>query len=240
MTSDLDLHHLAAAYALDALDAGERIAFEAHYHDCAICSQDVRDFRSTLAAVGELSVSAPPASMKASVLGQIAVTRQLSPRVATRTVVTAPERRPWLLAAAAVLLVFVATTAFVVGRGSQTDDAFASQLEQVLAEPDVRLVDLPATSATTDGHFRIAWSAGSGKAAVLADGLSAPDSGLVYELWLIDDSGAWATGMLDAADDGEVHRILSLTGNPIKWAITIEPEAGTVSATGEILFVGDA
>ena len=29
--SDIDIHHLAAAYALDALDSHERAAFEAHY-----------------------------------------------------------------------------------------------------------------------------------------------------------------------------------------------------------------
>ncbi len=236
MSSELDLHHLAAAYALDALDADERVAFEAHYHDCDVCSQDVRDFRSTVAALGELSVTAPPADLKARVLQQVAVTRQLSPRVATRTI--AATRRPSLLAAAAAVLLIVATTAFVVGRGSQSDDAFASQLEQVLAEPDVRMVDLAPMSSDTPGHIRVAWSATTGQAAVLADGLLAPADGSVYELWLIDESGALATQMLDAADGGDVRRILNLDGTPLKWGITIEPAGGSVVATGELLFLG--
>jgi anti-sigma-K factor RskA len=240
MSSNLDLHHLAAAYALDALDADERIAFEAHYHDCHVCSHDVGDFRATLATLGELSVTVPPTDMKARVLQQISVTRQLSPLVSARSLAARPTRRPSLLAAAAALLVLVASAAFMVGRGSQTDDAFASQLEQVLAEPDVQMVDLAATSAATDGHIRVAWSATARKAAVIADGLSLPNGGAVYELWLIDESGAVPTGMLDAANNGEVRRILTMTGVPVKWGITIEPEDGSASPTGEVLFLGDA
>jgi anti-sigma-K factor RskA len=240
VSSNLDLHHLAAAYALDALDADERIAFEAHYHDCHVCSHDVGDFRATLATLGELSVTVPPADMKARVMQQVSVTRQLSPLVTARSLASRPTRRPSLLAAAAALLILVASAAFIVGRGSQTDDAFASQLEQVLAEPDVQMVDLAATSATTDGHIRVAWSATAQKAAVIADGLSLPNGGTVYELWLIDESGAVPTGMLDGASNGEVRRILTMTEVPVKWGVTIEPEAGSASPTGEVLFLGDA
>lgn len=238
MSSELDLHHLAAAYALDALEPDERIEFEAHYHDCDVCSQDVRDFRSTLAAVGELSVSSPPAEMKARVLEQIAATRQLSPRIAARRLGSSTARRSSLFAAAAALLLLVGATAFFVGRGSQDDDAFAAQLEQVLAEPDAQIVELMATSSTTAGRIRVAWSANTGQAAVIGDGLPAPSDGSVYELWLIDDSGAIPTRMLDDADGGEVRRILPLTGIPIKWGVTIEPAAGSASPTGEILFLG--
>ncbi|MCE9622361.1 MAG: anti-sigma factor [Actinomycetia bacterium] len=237
MSSELDLHHLAAAYALDAVDADERIAFEAHYHDCEVCSHDVRDFRATVAALGELSVTAPPPDLKARVLQQVAVTRQLSPHVAARDSAS-PRRVSWLAAAAAVLLI-VATTSYVVGRGSQDDDAFASQLEQVLAEPDVRMVDLEATSATTSGRIHVAWSASLQQAAVIGDGLVSPNDGLVYELWLINDTGAQATRMLDSAEGGDVRRILSLSGTPTKWGITIEPAAGSAVVTGEILFLGN-
>lgn len=239
MTSELDLHHLAAAYALDALDADERVAFEAHYHDCDVCSQDVRDFRSTLAAVSAPSAATPPTELKARVLDQIAVTRQLSPRVVTRTL-TSPSRRPSLLAAAAALLMFVATSAFLVGRSSQNDDAFASKLEQVLAEPDVQMVDLTAMANSATGHIRIAWSATSGQAAIIGGGLAAPDDDMVYELWLIDDSGPQPVHLLDDASGGEVRRILSMAGVPLKWGVTIEPDGGSATPTGTVLFLGDA
>ena len=210
-----------------------------HCHDCHVCSQDVRDFRVTVAALGELSVIAPPAELKAQVLQQVATTRQLSPIVATRTI--APARRPSLLAAAAAVLLIVATTAFVVGRGSQNDDAFAAQLEQVMAEPDVQMVELTATSAGTIGHIHVAWSPGTQRAAIIGDGLMSPNDGSVYELWLIDETGPIAMQLLDAADGGDVRRILSgMPGNPVKWGITIEPKAGSATPTGEVLFLGNA
>ncbi|WP_181803288.1 RskA family anti-sigma factor, partial [Streptomyces shenzhenensis] len=37
-----DLHSLAAPYALDALDAGERRRFERHLKDCDRCADEVR------------------------------------------------------------------------------------------------------------------------------------------------------------------------------------------------------
>jgi anti-sigma factor RsiW len=62
--SDIDIHHLSAAYALDALDARERAAFEAHYPSCDVCRADVLDFRSTLAVVAEAEAVAPPADLR--------------------------------------------------------------------------------------------------------------------------------------------------------------------------------
>lgn len=238
MTAELDLHHLAAAYALDALDAGERMAFEAHYTDCVVCSQDVNDFRSTLAGLGELTAVAAPASLRAEVLDRIATTRQLSPQVTK--LADRRHRRPSLLAAAAAVVLFIAAASFLVGRGSHTDDAFADELAQVLAQPDVRLVDLPATSDAARGHFRVAWSALSGQTAIIGNDLLPADDGLVYELWLIDAAGPVPAHLLDRAGSGEVRRVLELAGQPLKWGVTIEPAGGSPSPTGEILFLGDA
>jgi len=142
------------------------------------------------------------------------------------------------------VLLIVATTAFVVGRGSQDDSsngtAFAAQLEQVMAAPDVRMVELTATSAGTTGHIHVAWSPAAQQAAIIGDGLMSPSDGSVYELWLIDATGAVPMQLLDAAEGGDLRRILSgMPGNPVKWGVTIEPEAGSATPTGEVLFLGD-
>lgn len=39
--TDIDVHHLAAAYALDALDERECVAFEAHYGASEVCRTDI-------------------------------------------------------------------------------------------------------------------------------------------------------------------------------------------------------
>ncbi|MBI4883974.1 MAG: anti-sigma factor [Actinobacteria bacterium] len=239
MNPNPDLHHLGAAYALDALDDVERAAYESHYPTCEICSQEVLDFRSTTAALSEVSTTAPSAELKASVMQLISATRQLPP--VTGRFAPEPKRRGTALwAAAAALLLFVASAAFLVGRAAETDDAFASQLEHVLAQPDVRMLDLPATSAATAGHLRVIWSASSNQIAILGDELPPADVGTAYELWLIDETGPVPTRMLDSAENGVVRRILPLAGTPDTWGVTIEPQQGSTSPTGEILFLGDA
>ena len=66
--TDIDVHHLAAAYALDALDDRERIAFEAHYGSCEVCRNDVLEFRQTLTQVADSLVAPPPTSLKENCL----------------------------------------------------------------------------------------------------------------------------------------------------------------------------
>lgn len=58
--TDIDVHHLAAAYALDALDDRERSAFEAHYGACEVCGTDVVEFRQTLTHVADSLATPPP------------------------------------------------------------------------------------------------------------------------------------------------------------------------------------
>jgi len=62
-----DLHHLAGAYALDALDAEERRAFEAHYPTCEICKDEVGDFRAIGAVLAEGVETAPRPELKTQI-----------------------------------------------------------------------------------------------------------------------------------------------------------------------------
>jgi len=61
-----DLHHLAAAYALNALDEIERGEFEAHYPTCSICSAEVADYRETAALLAEATATPPPGRAQAA------------------------------------------------------------------------------------------------------------------------------------------------------------------------------
>jgi hypothetical protein len=55
----LSQHDLAAAYVLDALDADERIAFEEHLADCAICQEEVESLRKAVDFLPDALVAAP-------------------------------------------------------------------------------------------------------------------------------------------------------------------------------------
>lgn len=242
--SGIDIHQLAAAYALDAVDERERAEFEAHYPNCAICRPEVAGFRETLAQVAAAVAVPPPDLLKAAVMAEISVTRQLSPLLPDSVIDLASHRQSRqrlmrsMVAAAAVVL--LAVGAFVVGRQS-SDASNYGEAAAVLNRPDTRISTLASTEAGTgNGSFKVAWSPSSSEIVVMGDGLADPGPGKAYELWLIDDAGAHAVRLLDKADDQQVRRVLKVDGSPTQWAITVEPEAGVEQATGEIIFVAPA
>lgn len=239
--SSSDIHHLAAAYALDALDSRERADFEAHYPTCDVCRADVLDFRATLADLAAAEPVAPRPDMKAAVMQQIAHTRQLSPLLPDVVADLAERRRrrtmTTLLSAAAAIVLLVGAAAFVVGRSGSGTEGFAAEIADVLDAPDARLVTL---SGSGDGQVRVAWSDSADRAVVLGDDLPDPGPGRVYELWLIDDAGARPMRLLDRADDGSVRRSVAVEGTPQAWGITIEPAGGSPAPTGEVLYSSEA
>src|SRR5260221_504011 len=92
-----ELHELTAAYALDALDADEERAYEAHLAGCERCQDELASLSSTATALayaaGEV---APPEALRGRILEAARAER-------TNVVPLRPrERRPWLANAAAI------------------------------------------------------------------------------------------------------------------------------------------
>jgi anti-sigma-K factor RskA len=236
----VDIHQLAAAYALDALDGRERAAFEAHYTTCPACRPEVAGFRETLSQVAAASSAHPPTALKANVMAEISTVRQLSPLMPAVTDLDAfRQRRPRLLRALtiAAAIIVVATMAFVVGRRSGSSDGYAAAAATVIARTDARISDLNGAGT---GSFKVVWSPSAGKAVVIGSGLSDPGPGKAYELWRIDDAGAHAVRLLDKAGGGQVHRVVAVDGSSSQWAVTVEPAAGVDTATGPVIFAGTA
>ncbi|MCB1000138.1 MAG: anti-sigma factor [Acidimicrobiales bacterium] len=244
MSSDIDIHHLGAAYTLDALDERERMAFEAHYPSCDVCRADVLAFRAALAQVASAQTTPPPRALKAAVMAEVARTRQLSPLLPDRVSDLAERRRRrqrtiggFLAAAAAVVLVLGA--AVVLGRGGEP--AYATALAQVLDAPDGTVLTLEPSDAMGAGaSVKVAWSAQEGMAVVIADGLPATPTGMAYELWFIGSGDPEPMGMLERVDAGELHAVLDIDGDPTAWGVTVEPDGGSPAPTGDILFLGAA
>lgn len=232
--SDSEIHHLGAAYALDALDDRERAAFEAHLATCGICRDDVREMRETAADLAPLTSDPPPAGLRASVLDEIARTRQLSPL--PDAVVRLSDRRSRRIAvamtAAAAALV-IAVGAFVVGSRAGTD--FGDEVAEMMAQPDVRVAQLDGSG---EGVVTVVWT--GDEAAFVAAGLPATPAGTAYELWLIDGSGTpRPTRLLAAPEDGRIEAIVPLTGDadePSAWGVTVEPGSGSDAPTSDVLY----
>jgi anti-sigma-K factor RskA len=92
-----EIHGAVGAYVMNALDAGELAEFEAHLAGCETCQREVVEFRETASALSVLASTAPPPSLKASVLAAIGEVRVLPPEeppaLATpETTGTAPRR----------------------------------------------------------------------------------------------------------------------------------------------------
>lgn len=235
--SDSEIHHLGAAYALDALDDRERAAFEAHYATCEICRTDVREMRAAAAELATLTAGEPPADLRAKVLAEIATTRQLSP-LPSPVVRLADRRRSRPVMAA--LAVAAAAVCFVVGAlvvGGRGGDDFGDEVAAMMLEPGVGVAQL---SGEDGASFTVVWD--GERAAVMADGLRAADPGTGYELWLIDDAGQpRPMRLLADADGGEVRAFLPFAGElagvePTAWGVTIEPDGGSDAPTGDVLY----
>lgn len=74
-----EIHELSGAYAVDALDDGERARFERHLADCSACRDEVGSLGVAAGELSSVTQMAPPASLRASVLSSITSVRQLPP-----------------------------------------------------------------------------------------------------------------------------------------------------------------
>ncbi|MEO8267615.1 MAG: anti-sigma factor [Ilumatobacteraceae bacterium] len=237
--SGTDIHQLAAAYALDAVDERERAEFEAHYPTCPVCRPEVAGFRETLSQVAAAGAVAPPPSLKATVMAEISATRQLSPLLPGVVVDLATHRqrrqRMLRITSVAAALILIAIGAFVVGRRSSDTNDYADAAARVFGEPDVKIASLRGDGT---GSFTVAWSPTLEQAVVMGDGLVDPGTGKAYELWMIDGAGPHAMHLLDRADGGRVRKPIAVNGSPTQWAVTVEPQAGVEAPTTDPIFVG--
>ena len=228
-----DLHHLAAAYALDALEPDERAAFEAHYPSCEICSREVVEFRQTAAVLAAQTATPPPADLRAAVMAEVGRTRQLSPSRSAAVELDRQRARrrrvSRVIGAAAAALVLVVGTAVIVDDGQD-------RIGDVVAATDAQFVTLEGG----DGRIEAVWSDDLDRVVLRASGLAHPGDGRAYALWSLRAGVAVPAGLFTPADDGSLTVLLDVDQlDPDQWGVTIEPEGGSAQPTGEVLFVGE-
>lgn len=229
-----DLHHLAGAYALDALDAEERRAFEAHYPTCDICIGEVEDFREIGAMLAEGAETAPRPDLKAQIMSEVAQTRQVSPLASDNVVDLADQRQrkarlPLVFAAAAAAAIVVIGVVSVLNGSSENDT------EPVLAAPDAIVTNLEGEV----GSLRIVWSDELDKVAIFGNDLAEPGVGMAYALWFVEADGVTPAALFTIDDD--MVRIAETVDDidPIAWGVTIEPDTGSPQPTSDILYLGE-
>lgn len=232
-----DLHTLAAAYALDALDPDERRRFEAHYPDCPSCAEEVADYRRTAARLGAVAPAALPESLKARVMDEVGRTRQLPPKVTEAR----PSRwvRP-LVAVAAVVVALAVAGGLLVWRddGSGPGGGQTSELAAVMAAPDARTVSLDGSDGEA-GTLRVVYSRDADAAVVVGSDLPDPGDGRTYQLWSIRGEDVTSAGVFTPGESGSIDQSVALPDRPVEvWGVTNEPSGGSPAPTTDIVFKG--
>jgi predicted anti-sigma-YlaC factor YlaD len=236
-----DLHSLAGAYALDALDSpAERDRFARHLSRCPSCAAEVRGFREVATAMAFAATAEAPAELRPRVLAAAARTRQIPPEVSSQGAHVRPPRTrtrmpwvPWL--SGAVALASVAVAVFFGLAQSHTQDelnqarAENQAINAVLSAPGVRVLNQVSTSG---GTAIVVLAAERHELAVVTTGLPALPSGKVYQLWLIGKKKIVSAGLLPAAKAGQTPAVLAtgvVKGDTL--GLTVEPAPGSSQPT---------
>lgn len=246
-----DLHSLAAPYALDALEPGERARFEKHLKNCGMCAAEVRTLSEDTVRLAWSTAAPAPYAMRDRVLAAVRATpqepvRQQEPAHA-RTPQLPPhvwgaqppprvrQRRPLFVpfATATAAAALVVASLFAV-QANETQDkldtqqAQAREIAHVLAAPDARAT----TGQDAEGRsIGVVASASEGSVVVTLSGYSAPPSGRVRQLWLMRPDAQPRSLGLFAADTPLVTSGLDKSATSL--AVTVEPDGGSPQPTSQ-------
>lgn len=228
-----DLHTLTGAYAMDALDAEERDAFEAHLRECAACREEVAELAATATRLAHAAATTPPAGLRERVLAEVATTRQVPPVAGVTDLST--RRRAWYLqpaSAAAALLLVVSAALGVATWQAQQEASHAEQraarVSAIATDPDrmEQVVTLPA-----GGRGMVL--AADGAAMLRVRGAALLPPGEVYQLWVLRAGGPVSAGVLGRG--GELEALVENVGSGEGLGMTVEPAGGSAAPTGDLV-----
>jgi anti-sigma-K factor RskA len=258
------MRELTGLYALGALDAAERRAFESHLTSCAACAAEVRALGGVAGALPyALPQVDPPAGLRDRVLGASAPSTRIRREVEKPSAFDAG----WL-AAAAMLVVAVGLGAYAVslrerlgGIEGQLADALTrlNQSEQqvavavrlveaaearltLLTAPDLLQVDLAGQPPAPQARGRAFLSRARGLL-FAANALPPLPAGRTYQLWYLTKTAPVSAGLLQPDAGGQVVTAFQPPTDavvPAGFAVSIEPEGGVTAPTGALYLAGMA
>jgi anti-sigma-K factor RskA len=229
-----DVHTLIAAYVLDALDDGERAAFEQHLAACEPCREEVVGLRRTAVRLADAAAVVPPSPMRAQVLQRVAQTPQVRDASGAPRRWTSRGGRPrspvWLAAAAVLAVISVGLGGLAWSQYRAAEDArrTTQAITQILADPNARSV-----TRSLPGGASAKLVVADGRGVLAGDALPALADDRAYQLWIIrgkqissaglgpsgaDAAGAWSR-LVDGVRPGDVV------------AVSVEPSGGSDQPT---------
>jgi anti-sigma-K factor RskA len=229
-----DIHTLAGAYALDAIDHLERARFERHLAECPSCGAEVAELTETMAELSHATAETPPARLRDAVLARSATTPQTQRAVHRRTFRLPAVRWQRLAAAAAAVAAFggaavagheIAVHSVPLDNTRVTDEN--KQIAAVIAAPDARL---RSAAATGSGQVTVVSSDSLNEAVAVLAKLPSPGAGHTYQLWVISDGTPRSAGILATGSTGATELVSGIRGAQL-IGVTREPAGGSRTPT---------
>jgi hypothetical protein len=235
---------LLDAYALGALEDGERTAVERHLQTCADCRRIANELVETAhrlpLAVGAASPLGPPSELKTRIIGQLAPEKRV-------------EARPWWWRPrTALALVIVALATLFAAWDARLDDALSKERDvrarlarlQVQQELVLEVVDsretrkavlLPPANADSRAYGKVFTRADMPHVVAMAARLPQPRRNHAYHLWLTSRGKTQLAGVLavDSSGFGLVLFEADRAGPVYEEARLIEQPKGSKRPAGE-------
>ena len=233
-----ELHSLAGAYTLDALDETERAAFETHLVECVDCAEEVRSLRAAAAELSQVAAVAPPQQLRGDVLTAIRTVRPLPPVVDNVIALRRARagRSVWQVLAAACALVAIV----LAGWGYQQHQdarrqttAAARSIDSLLNASDAKVI----TGGLGTGQATLVYSRSQLRIALVGHNVPSPAAGKTYQLWMIEPNGSGNTfisaGTFAPDAHGDVRAVASSAelARTAVMGISLEPAGGSAQPT---------
>ena len=224
---DASIHELSAGYALDALDSGEREAFERHLAGCKQCRTDVASFWEVTSALAVAADGpAPSPELRERILVDV--------RAEQQTVVPLESRRRSLSPVLASVTAIAAAVAIGVGIYTVSLNAKLDETRSLLGAQQSAAAVLADPAAKT-----VALQAGSGRLVVAADGqsvlvlddLGAAPAGKTYQAWIVQGQTPVSAGIFARSEGHTVVPIAQPVPEGAVVAVTLEQAGGASSPT---------
>jgi anti-sigma-K factor RskA len=253
----------AASYALGALDADERAAFETHLAECAACRSEVQSYQEVTGLVAQSAppLSAPP-HLKERVLDEARRVRPITTVQAGQRVppgmspAKTSARLPWLAAAAMLILaagigIFYASersARILASAGADSARAELTAARNQIARSDSLIAtllapDVQTTTLAAQGRppsARLYFNPARKTVVVAAFDVPPAPPGRTYQLWgIVNGQPPVSLGTFNTQPDA--RGVITLPVSAAQFhvaAVTDEPAGGSPQPTTQPFLIG--